>query len=286
MAVITQLLNQAYGWVFPAQPQTPKEVFKTSLSKFKDVDISEADCLKNCVEGVLKALKPAECDLSDTSQQLLDSYVSDFVNEVDTPSYLIGYEKGRLKVEFKKRLGEAITEKWAAVMAESFYRIPTISDQQEKIVAAQKWTHQYFIGVKYLTQCQDEGSSVIHGYFVGKLAAATQSAFHTHSHNEIQKRAETMKRQYENDPAGFAKRLEGLNVKVESEEGTQIVDKEIEQLAKDCAQSLLMHWPNIDENVAFLKKSIWAGYTIVSMKLDILDQDRQHLFAGALKKNS
>ncbi len=277
MAFIADLLNSAQSYIWPIQQASvPKEVFKESLLKLSESTLSPAQCVKTCVESVLQ---PADCDLSNVSQQAIDSHIQHFCEAVQATRYLVVSEASELKANFKRDLGRAVGEKWAEAMAESFYSITCISDEKEKAVAAQKWTHRYFQGLDYLRRCECEFGTTITGEFVAKHAHMTSTALYAYSQHMIQNRMQTTMRHLEKDPAEFERRAKGIEVSVENESGSVVIDKEVLQFAKDLARAVIMYWPELEENKKFLTNCIWKGYTIKSFaEWSILDPEREGMF--------
>jgi hypothetical protein len=257
--------------------------FKECLAQYSNSLISENECIDKCLDAAKNTLLSANFDLSEMSRQAIDGQRIGFEIALKEDPYLTDEERAFQKAAFTSKLGEFVAEKWAVMMAKSFHPIASISDHQEKASAALKWADHYFEGLTYLRVCQNEFSTGISNNFIARHAAMTEVALNDHCHAEIQNRMATMQRQYEKNPVAFERRVQGAEVKVESEgEGILIVDKEIDQLANDCAQGLLMHWPEIDEKKAFLQKCIWTKFTFRTFHLN----DTEKLFAAALKEKS
>ncbi len=264
-------------------PWTDVSTFKESFDSFSNLQITELDCIDKCVEAARNALPPSVFDLSEASQQMIDSQFNDFETALREASDLTASDRGSLNAKFRRRVGEVIAEKWTEHMAKSFDPIASISDHNDKASAALKWADCYFHGLTYLTNCESEFNTGISAACVATHASMTVIALNAHCHAEIQRRMETMHRQFEKNPAGFEKRMQGLKVKVDGEaEAVPIVDKEIEQLANDCAQGLVMHWPEIDEKKAFLQKCIWTKFSFRAFGL----RDAEKLFTATLKAKS
>jgi hypothetical protein len=277
MAYITNLFNSGKQYLLQTlHGPAPKEIFKEILLKLSESTLSPEQCVKTCVESVLQ---PADCDLSDASRQVIDSHIQHFCEAVEATRYSVAFESSEIKAGFKRELGRAVGEKWAEGMAESFYTITCITEEKEKAVAAQKWTHLYFQGLDYLNRCESEFGTTITGEFVAKHAHMTSTALHTYSHQMIKNRMQTMARCLEKDPAEFERRGKAFEVAFENEPGRCVVDKEMLQFGKDIAGAVTMYWPELEEKKKFLTNCIWRGYTIKSFPgWSILDPAKEGMF--------
>lgn len=271
----------SYFWSIQQSP-APKEFFKKNLELFSALSLTEEQCIAACVKAVQNVLQSTNFDLSETSRQTIDAHLNDFESALKATPHLLVSEVGALKAEFGRKLGEVIAENWSKAMAQSFYPIASISDENERALAALKWVDQFYLGLAYLRKCESELDPGISGHFVDKHALKTELALDCYCHDEIQRRMQRMVRQFEKNPVEFEKRMQGIEVKVENESaGVPVVDKEIEQLANDAAQSLLIHWPEIEKNKALLKKCIWTKFSLQSLPLT--SAQSVELFVAVLK---
>jgi hypothetical protein len=276
MAFITGLFNSVKSHVCPIQqPRTRKEVFKESFLKLRDSTLSFEECVKTCVESVLD---PADCDLSDASRQVIDSHIQHFCEALHAIAYIVVSEPFELEASFKRELGRAVREKWAQGMAESFYPITWITEEKEKGVAAQKWTHSYFEGLDYLNRWDSELGTTMSREFVSKHLEITLIALDAYSRQMIQNRIQTRVRQFEKDPAAFERRGIGVEVVVENGHTRFLLDKETEQFVNDFASGVTMCWPEIEEKNKLLRMCIWHGFTIKLLGESILDPKREGTF--------
>jgi hypothetical protein len=284
-------------WFYPTPPQAtppapkvPLEVFKEKLSWLSALDDYSAlspldDCVNECIASVMEVLKPAHFDLSEASQKEILVFIEQF--EAEAVVLADEDEKREVILGFKTGLATEIEDKWTESMAQSFYPIPKISDENERARAAQTWTNNFFREMQFLNPSELFASNTsVSGRFVNTMANKTMLAFHVHAYDEIQNRMSTMVRLYEKDLAKFNEKIQEVEVKVEDEPGTVIVDKQFEPLLKDAASALSGYWPEVEEGKDQLKKCIWNGFTLHDFKLSIVDhQASLGLFKSVFKKD-
>ncbi len=287
MSFFIDLLNGAKSLIWndtsgaSSAPIDLEEVFRENLVNFSAVSIDQEECIANCVKSVEKVLQPEDCDLSEASQKVIESHLENFNTAVDETPYLTDTEIKLLKSAFRKTLCEVVEQKWAALMATSFYPIPSFSFKEEKIAAAQKWAHEFMLGVEYFNKWEGLYTS-IHSDFVAQLQRKTVSAFRTYSNEVTINKMKTMQAQMEKDPIAFAKRMEEVEVKVDgSPTSESIIDSECDEFAQILAESVTGYSGNDEKKVKQLSKCIWHGYTLLQLSGEsILDSNMsQHLFA-------
>jgi hypothetical protein len=290
MSFLTVIASQAMAFIWGNHPQvqhtpTSTEIFKKHLSAFAAVSVDRRECIENCVQASKNMLQPADCDLSETSKAAIELHLENFNTAVDQTSYLTKDDAEDLKIRFKQSLCEVVVDKWADVVAKSFYPILSISDEQEKVVAAQKWTRQYFEGVDYFNKWIGF-FLFVRGEFVATLQQKTSLAFHTYSFEVIQKKMETMHTRAEKDPISFGRMMDEVEAKLEKDPTSlSVLEKEYVELAKALACCITHHWPDIDKKMDLLKKCIWSGYALQKFRTPTPGHDiSQRLFADTFKK--
>jgi hypothetical protein len=265
--------------------QTPLEVFEENLSSFSEMSIDRSKCVENCIQSVIDLLQPEDYNLSDTSQKIIEGYLEGFNQIVDKTSYLMESETLALKADFKSSLCNVAEEKWAVFMAKSFYPISSISNADEQVEAAQKWTHQYFLGVDYFNEW--EGSyTFIQAEFVAKLQQKTSLALRAYAQEMNQKKIQAMQAKAERDPVSFEKKMVEVEAKREKDPTSLFSsEKEYIEFTEILASCVTLYWPEIDKKIELLQKCIWNGYTFQKFKEPILGSDApQRLFTDTFKK--
>ena len=136
MAMLINLINGMKSVILgnpsetQANPITPTKIFKTNLSQFLAMSITQKKCIANCCDGIRDLLQPEDCDLSEGSQEVIDfTFLENFNSVVDTFKFSNSTE---IKSAFKQSLHEVVKEKWAAEMAKSFYPISLIQSEKEQ----------------------------------------------------------------------------------------------------------------------------------------------------------
>ena len=226
-------------WDINAQDQTsqptPEEGFKNNLLKYSAMPMSLEECITNCCNCVKEVLSEPDCDLSETHQKEIKFYLANFNKEVDRTFVLDINQSGVLKAAFQDCLGDVFKEKWIAAMAKAFYSISTMDNYYPKIFAMEKWSQQFFVGVDYFSQWEN---NIAHRYFVSELMTMLAKGFVTYSDKVKQKKIETITAQAEKNLNSFNK-------------------DQMESLKEIAAQNKLGSHPDIDKGLDLLKKCIF-----------------------------
>ncbi len=278
----------------PSELKAPIEVFQESLENFSDRGIDKDECVKRCTQSVGDLFQPADWTLSDPSRTtaIIVPHLDAFNEAVDKIPYLVSEAEG-LKLLFKASLCRVVEEKWAGFMAQSFYPILLLSSGEEKGVAAQKWTYQYFKGVDYFRELK--GYPFIEGGFVATLEKMTLTAFYNCSLEKRQQEMQGMLARLK-EPI-FAEEVRAAAAK-EDTDPTSLSRPEAEAvafartLAHYTSCSFNDNWPDIDANLKLLQRCIWQGFTLQSLKQLILsegdailgDGTPEHIFANMFRK--
>lgn len=270
------------------KPEALIEVYKEQLSTFAGMSISRHDCISNCIKSVERILKPADCDLSLSSQKVIESCLEDFNKAVDETSYLTIDETQGVKTAFKSKVMREIVEKmWIVHEVESFYPILLLSNEDEQVAAAQKWTAQYFIGLAYFNHR-------LTGEFVGEMQGKTSAAARNYLHDEMQKKMAAFGVRMEKDPMSFATLLRQIESEVTDPSTLSIAKKDLTLFStdeKECIEVIenttacvTMDWPDIKEKLELLKMCIWNGFTLRDLNTPIPDSAAQRLFIKIFQK--
>ncbi|HSW85982.1 MAG TPA: hypothetical protein VLG49_00620 [Rhabdochlamydiaceae bacterium] len=249
----------------PSNPKTLGEVYKENLSTFSARSVSLDGCIKNCITSVENVLQPADCDLSEISQKVIEFHLNNF-NKAVEETYLYVNEPDIVNTEFKKSLCEVIEGKWAVTVAKSFYSILSISDEKERVAAVQKWTHQYFVGVDYFNKWKGLFTFIQKRDFVINLEQKTILALHNYSNEVAQEKIKVMLARAEKHPLSFASIWETAMAKEKEDPNSlSILEKEyveFRQILKQpiASHSMIMNRPDVDKKIELLKKCIWDGY--------------------------
>jgi hypothetical protein len=268
-------------------PKSAAEVFKENLLAFSAGGITQNGCIENCVKFIESSLELADCDLSEKSKQMLESHLENFDRGVDEISGLRADDAAHLKTAFKHAFCTIAEDKWAAVVAGSFYPILSISDENEKIAAARQWIHRFFAGVDCFSQWRD--LPFAHGTFVTKLDRKTSEAFQAHSHDVLQKKMTVMLARFEKDPQSFGVMLKRIDVKLAGNQDPSCLtalEKEYHDCGAFVAHCFTMSFPDIEKNIGLLKKCIWHGFTVRSMRQSILESDMSLILLREVFKDS
>jgi len=244
--------NLTVTYFLPARvPEQIVDAFKENLAKCSWAYQSPEQCITNCIESIKGALQPSDYELSDASKQGIDAHVDNFNKAVEETSLLTLDQMEKLKCDFKRSLGAAIREKWASIVAKSFYPIPLITDENGRIKAAQKWTHQFYVGLEYVFKYSDGDVRMSHA-MIQPIIKAVVEELRIYFHDEIQKRDQNMIKRKENHPEAFD---------ATAKNGTADCNNEHDKF-------MVMNWSKINTN---LRKSIWNGYTLKDVNKSILE---------------
>jgi hypothetical protein len=146
--------------------------FKKILSAFSSMAISQDECIENCTRYVGHFLESNDCDLSATSQKMVNCCLNNFDQTVNGMKCFSAERATHLKEAFNRSFCEVVVIKWSVVMAESFRSILT-SNREGQIAAMQNWTHKYFVAVDGLEKI----SLVYRGKNRAKLRKKTLKSF-------------------------------------------------------------------------------------------------------------
>jgi hypothetical protein len=258
-----------------------KEPLYQTLQQLVQESITPEECIERCIQRLKIILESVTCDLSQSNQREIETHLEQFNSAADRTFHLSDDD---VKISFKTALYEVVTDKWAEAMAHSFYPICSISDEQEKIQAAQKWTHHYFLGVEYLNKCEGL-CNFLQGLFVSKCERKTQLALFIHANQVILKRMQQMEKQCESSPAAFYQMTKAVQNKAENDpHSLTLSEKEYLKFQRNLASSVTHYWPDIEQPKQAMKSCIWSGHAIKNLNDSILDPDHSDLFADALKK--
>jgi hypothetical protein len=270
-------VNAGKDYIWPAQVLAQvADAFHENLLRFSWTSLSQQECVDKCIDSIKQTLQPSDYQLLDAGKQTIDAHIGNFIKAVEGTSRITTDQREALKIAFKSSLVQTIVKKWAEAAAKSFYPIPSITNENERVIAAQKWTHQLYDGIDYLAKCEDQSGSSL--FYLQKIQEVIVQELCTYYHNETQRQSEAVLKRFEKNPVAFAKEMEHSFNK-------QDPNNEYVKLINDTANALVIHWPELETNCELMKKCIWHGYTLRQAKISMLDSSNSlTLFAETFKK--
>ncbi len=276
LSYVVNTATAATDYIWPAQvPAQTSDAFHENLLRFSWTSLSQQECIDNCIASIKETLQSSDYHLLDAGKKTIDAHIGNFIKAVEgTPS--ITDQREALKIAFKSSLVQTIVKKWAEAAAKSFYRIPSITNENERVTAAQKWTHQLYDGIDYLAKCEDQSGSSL--FYLQKIQGVIVQELRTYYHNETQRRSEAMLKRFEKNPGAFAKEMENSFNKNDP-------NNEYVKILSDTVKAVLMHSRELETNCELMKKCFWNGNTLRQVKFSILDSSHsQSLFTETFEK--
>ena len=225
--LINSLINSVWGNSEGSASSSSDltQAFTRSLLKLPQngSDEEKKACIHSCLEAVAKFPGDSEFTHPEAAQQVLTDHLYMFDNAADDALYYT--EAKWAKSAFRQGYAERIIERRTADAAQQFYHIPLLSDPQERVAAAQKWTEQFAAGTASFTQLA-ERFSIDPQYFSSDiLSSKTLNAFDTYYHQAMQQKGEKIVKIVEQN-LGFSKQdVAALEIKAEKDPHSLSVDE-------------------------------------------------------------
>ncbi|MBS0651216.1 MAG: hypothetical protein JSR93_08640, partial [Verrucomicrobia bacterium] len=188
----------------------------------------------------------------------------------------------KIKSQFKLAYSLFVEKQWTAAAAKSFYPILAMSNEEERISAAQSWTQDYFSGIGYFNAFENF-APVIVADFVARIVDRTTPTLHAYCHETIQQNIAKMQKRAEADPISFNNKMEEIDAKAKIDPNSlSAEEKEYIDFAENVAACITMYWPSVSKQIELLKKCVWHGFTLRQHNWSIVGTDMaQKLFASA-----
>ncbi|MGE0671311.1 MAG: hypothetical protein AB7H48_04775 [Parachlamydiales bacterium] len=270
----------------PIQPKTVDEVFKENILNISSMTYDdpsyEKSCIDSCIQVVAEDFKGLEFPLSETNCALIEKHSIHFNQCVDGTSYMDPSDAEKIKSQFKLAYSLFVEKQWTAAAAKSFYPILAMSNQEERISAAQSWTQDYFSGIGFFNAFENF-APVIVADFVARIVDRTTPALHAHCHEMIQQNMKKIGKRAETDPISFNTTMEAIDAKAKIDPNSlSTEEKEYIDFAENIAACITMHWPVVSKQTELLKKCVWHGFTLRQHNWSIVGTEMaQKLFASA-----
>jgi len=188
----------------------------------------------------------------------------------------------KIKSQFKLAYSLFVEKQWTAAAAKSFYPILAMSNQEERISAAQSWTQDYFSGIGFFNAFENF-APVIVADFVARIVDRTTPALQAHCHHMIQESITKMQKRAETDPISFNNIMEAIDAKAKIDPNSlSAEEKEYIDFAENIAACITMYWPSVSKQTELLKKCVWHGFTLRQHNWSIVETEMsKKLFASA-----
>jgi hypothetical protein len=268
----------------PIPKRSPEEIFQQTLADFSLNQIDLKECIQRCCQCTREeAFTESDCDLSYTSRELIRLQLENFNLAVDKTNFLTLKQAASLKSAFNGAFSNFVKEKWASVVAKSFYPIPKIENINQRASAAEMWSVQFYSGLDYF--CEWDEDPLIAGY-VADFQRLLLQAYKAHHHEVKQWKMEACAARSEKDPTGFQSLLQTIDAKEEMRRMGNVItysegEKDAMEYVAFFASCITSNFNELGDEMKALKKCIWDGFTIRQFRGMITPQRRHELFVKA-----
>lgn len=267
-------------------PKTPEQVFKDNIlniSAMSYIDHQyEKDCIAACVQAIAADFENLEFPLSREDRKKIETHAANFDRAVADTPHLYSEEAAKIKSQFKQAFSLFLEKQWGAAAAKSFYPIPSVRNEAERINAAQNWTEQFFSGLSFFNKLENFAPVVV-ADFVARIVDRSTPALQDYCDEKINQTMAIMQKRAENDPVSFNTIMEEAIAKAEKEPSL-LSDQEREyvEFADHVASCISLRWPNVDKKIDLMKKCVWHGFTLQQQHWSIVGTEvSEKLFASA-----
>ena len=241
-----------------------REIMRNLVSIPEDGSDEEKEpYIKDSVTAVTKFLVDFDFNHPEAAQQVLTDHLHIFDDAADNALYYADVKW--VKSTFRQEYAERITEQWTADAAQQFYRIPLLSDPQERVAAAQKWTEQFAAGTASFTQLAERFSIDPQYFSSDTLSSQTLTGFDTYYHQAIEQRGEWIRKIMEQNLGPSDQDLEAIAIKaIKNPHSLSAVDKEIFECMIYAVNSVFKQFPVLEEKKTLLGRCLKLGKSVES----------------------
>lgn len=231
--------------------------------------IDKVDYVAHCIATVKETLQLPEYDFSERGIKQVNPLLELFKEITGEASFMNEELLECTHTDFKQKFSQMLEGKWSCDAAHSFYPIPRISEKEEKITAAQLWTHNYFCALNELKQWQEP--FLVTPAYIAQFLQKTSDHFHKYAHSVNEQKFKVMIDRMQKDPTSFQRIIEQVAEKAEKDPTSlSSLEKEYDDFIRMYVNYTMRHFPDIDKKVDLLRECVWTGFTHEKLKQPIL----------------
>lgn len=257
--------------------------YKEQLNAFAGYSLSQEECIGNCIRSLKDSLISLDCSLSVTSKKTIEIHLENFNQTVDKTSNLLSDHANKLKIAFKLSLYGVIEKKWIESVIKSFYSILMEPSERTQVLAAQKWTHNYFEGLNYFNPREE--NALFTEEFIQEMQKKTIDAAHEYLYDEAYQKMDAASVRSQRDALSFVKIMQGIEDKSPVDSNSSSREEECFEFefVRMIVDSLAFDPSDVTKKEELLKKCIGHGYEHQKLNRSIFDPASDNFFTQTLR---